>query len=48
MIENISLIKIDSEGYEKEVLLGMTSYLNKNISIIIENTATSFEFSKSF
>ena len=47
-IENISLIKIDSEGYEKEVLLGMTNYLNQNINIIIENTPSSFEFSKGF
>ena len=47
-IKNISLIKIDSEGYEKEVLLGMTSYLNQNISIILENTESSFKFSKKF
>jgi FkbM family methyltransferase len=45
-IKNISLIKIDSEGYEKEVLLGMSNYLSQNINIIIENTPSSFKFSK--
>ena len=47
-IQNVSLIKIDAEGYEKEVLMGMTNYLDKNINIILENTPTSFEFSKIF
>tara|TARA_B100000242_G_scaffold293477_1_gene271729 strand:- start:533 stop:1330 length:798 start_codon:yes stop_codon:yes gene_type:complete len=47
-IKNVSLIKIDSEGYEKEVLMGMTHYLKKDISIILENTLSSFKFSKKF
>ena len=42
------MIKIDSEGYEKEVLIGMNDYLKQNINIILENTQTSFEFAKTF
>lgn len=47
-IKNVSLIKIDSEGYEKEVLIGMNDYLKQNINIILENTQTSFEFAKKY
>ncbi len=47
-IQNVSLIKIDSEGFEKEVLMGMNFYLNQNINIIIENSKTSFKFVKNY
>ena len=47
-LKNISLIKIDSEGYEKEVLMGMTNYLKKGVNIILENTPSSFKFSKRY
>ena len=47
-ISNVSLVKIDSEGYEKEVLEGMTNYLEKGVDIIIENSERSFNFSKNF
>ena len=47
-IKDVSLIKIDAEGYEKEILIGMTNYLKKGINIILENTPSSIKFSKKF
>ena len=44
--KNISLVKIDAEGYEVEVLKGMTKYLSKDIHILLENSSASFEASK--
>lgn len=47
--KNISFIKIDAEGYEKEILLGMKRILkNKNITLLIENSSRSFNFCKKF
>ena len=46
--KDISLIKIDAEGNEKEVLLGMKKYLVKDIILIIEKSKRSFIFCKNF
>jgi FkbM family methyltransferase len=46
---NVSLIKIDAEGSEKSILIGMKKYLkSSNLSLLIENSPRSFKFCKKF
>lgn len=39
---NISLIKIDAEGHEYEILSGMKKYLKKDLVIVLEQSQRSF------
>lgn len=43
-IENIKFIKIDAEGYEKEVAQGLGEVLNKEIVLLIEKSDRSYPF----
>tara|TARA_Y200000002_G_C22090664_1_gene418441 strand:- start:57 stop:428 length:372 start_codon:yes stop_codon:yes gene_type:complete len=47
-LENCALIKIDAEGYESEIMLGMNEYLDQDVVVLVENSKRSFTFCKKY
>jgi len=46
--ENVALIKVDAEGYEKEVIQGFGEILNTDVIMIIEKSNRSYDFVKDY
>lgn len=46
--DHVAMIKIDAEGYEKEVIQGFGEILNRDVVMIIEKSNRSYDFVKEY